>query len=427
MVATGKLTTFPGRSRYQIVVDHLEPAGAGALMALLEERRKKLAGRGPVRRGAQEADPLSAARHRRGHLADRRGDPRHPASAARPLSEPRARLAGAGAGRGRGRGGRGGGARLQRHRAGRAGAAAGPPDRRARRRLDRGPLGLQRGGRGARRRGEPHPGHLRGRPRDRLDADRPCRRPARADADRRGGDGGAGPRRACSPRRASSRAATSWRTAASWRRAGATIVALCRALPSLDDLLALPRQKLDDVGGTARPLARAREVAKKRAGYRGAVGSRPRRRVAARRARSAQRRERLVARSADRLRARQRRRRCARCGATSARVGAPARHRHASARIVARQRERFEQVGAAAPLLFLRGGARPRLRARASARAARPVRSPEQVGTGDPLAIRRREGRDRRASVRRAGRRRESRRVAMPPPQRATADQGTLF
>ena len=50
MVATGKLTTFPSRSRYQIVVENLEPAGAGALMALLEERRKKLAGRGPVRR-----------------------------------------------------------------------------------------------------------------------------------------------------------------------------------------------------------------------------------------------------------------------------------------------------------------------------------------------------------------------------------------
>jgi exodeoxyribonuclease VII large subunit len=46
MVATGKLTTFPSRSRYQMVVDHLEPAGAGALMALLEERRKKLQAEG---------------------------------------------------------------------------------------------------------------------------------------------------------------------------------------------------------------------------------------------------------------------------------------------------------------------------------------------------------------------------------------------
>ncbi len=46
MVATGRLTTYPSRSRYQIVVEHLEPAGAGALMALLEERRKKLAAEG---------------------------------------------------------------------------------------------------------------------------------------------------------------------------------------------------------------------------------------------------------------------------------------------------------------------------------------------------------------------------------------------
>jgi exodeoxyribonuclease VII large subunit len=46
MVATGKVTTYPGSSKYQIVIDALEPAGAGALMALLEERRKKLAAEG---------------------------------------------------------------------------------------------------------------------------------------------------------------------------------------------------------------------------------------------------------------------------------------------------------------------------------------------------------------------------------------------
>ena len=46
MVATGKVTTYPGSSKYQIVIDALEPAGAGALMALLEERRRKLAAEG---------------------------------------------------------------------------------------------------------------------------------------------------------------------------------------------------------------------------------------------------------------------------------------------------------------------------------------------------------------------------------------------
>lgn len=42
VVATGKLTTYPGKSSYQIVVDSMQPAGAGALMALLEKRRKAL-------------------------------------------------------------------------------------------------------------------------------------------------------------------------------------------------------------------------------------------------------------------------------------------------------------------------------------------------------------------------------------------------
>lgn len=46
VVATGKLTTFPGSSKYQIVVENVEPAGAGALMALLEERKRKLAAEG---------------------------------------------------------------------------------------------------------------------------------------------------------------------------------------------------------------------------------------------------------------------------------------------------------------------------------------------------------------------------------------------
>ena len=46
VVATGRLTTYPARSRYQIVVEAMEVAGAGALMKLLEERRKKLAAEG---------------------------------------------------------------------------------------------------------------------------------------------------------------------------------------------------------------------------------------------------------------------------------------------------------------------------------------------------------------------------------------------
>jgi exodeoxyribonuclease VII large subunit len=46
VIATGKLTSYPGKSSYQIIIENIEPAGAGALMALLEERRRKLAAEG---------------------------------------------------------------------------------------------------------------------------------------------------------------------------------------------------------------------------------------------------------------------------------------------------------------------------------------------------------------------------------------------
>jgi exodeoxyribonuclease VII large subunit len=46
VIATGKITTFPGKSAYQIVIEAMEPAGVGALMALLEARRVKLAAEG---------------------------------------------------------------------------------------------------------------------------------------------------------------------------------------------------------------------------------------------------------------------------------------------------------------------------------------------------------------------------------------------
>ncbi len=46
VIATGKITTFAGKSSYQIVVETLEPAGVGALLAQLEERRKRLAAEG---------------------------------------------------------------------------------------------------------------------------------------------------------------------------------------------------------------------------------------------------------------------------------------------------------------------------------------------------------------------------------------------
>jgi exodeoxyribonuclease VII large subunit len=56
VVVTGRITTFPGRSQYQIV-------------------QAQACGRRPVRRGAQAAAAVPAERHRRRHLAHRRGDP----------------------------------------------------------------------------------------------------------------------------------------------------------------------------------------------------------------------------------------------------------------------------------------------------------------------------------------------------------------
>jgi len=46
VVVEGKLSTYPGRSQYQLVIDKLEPAGVGALMALLEKRKKEFAKEG---------------------------------------------------------------------------------------------------------------------------------------------------------------------------------------------------------------------------------------------------------------------------------------------------------------------------------------------------------------------------------------------
>jgi len=46
VIATGKLTAYPGKSSYQLMVESLELAGEGALLKLLEERRKKLAAEG---------------------------------------------------------------------------------------------------------------------------------------------------------------------------------------------------------------------------------------------------------------------------------------------------------------------------------------------------------------------------------------------
>ncbi len=58
VIATGKLTTYPGRSRYQIVVEALELAGEGALLALLEKTRVRLAAEGLFDAAAKRPLPV---------------------------------------------------------------------------------------------------------------------------------------------------------------------------------------------------------------------------------------------------------------------------------------------------------------------------------------------------------------------------------
>ncbi|HKR25045.1 MAG TPA: exodeoxyribonuclease VII large subunit, partial [Allosphingosinicella sp.] len=59
VIATGKLTTYPARSRYQIVVERLELAGQGALMALLDKRRRQLAAEGLFDEARKRAMPFA--------------------------------------------------------------------------------------------------------------------------------------------------------------------------------------------------------------------------------------------------------------------------------------------------------------------------------------------------------------------------------
>ena len=58
VVASGRLTTYQGSSKYQIVIDKLEPAGAGALMALLESRRKQFAAEGLFDEARKQPPPF---------------------------------------------------------------------------------------------------------------------------------------------------------------------------------------------------------------------------------------------------------------------------------------------------------------------------------------------------------------------------------
>ncbi|GAB6051681.1 exodeoxyribonuclease VII large subunit [Magnetospira thiophila] len=58
VIATGRLTTYPGRSKYQLVIESLELAGEGALLKLLEERKRKLAAEGLFDAATKQQPPF---------------------------------------------------------------------------------------------------------------------------------------------------------------------------------------------------------------------------------------------------------------------------------------------------------------------------------------------------------------------------------
>jgi exodeoxyribonuclease VII large subunit len=58
VICTGRVTTYPGSSRYQLIVEQMELAGLGALMAMLEERKKRLAAEGLFDAARKKALPF---------------------------------------------------------------------------------------------------------------------------------------------------------------------------------------------------------------------------------------------------------------------------------------------------------------------------------------------------------------------------------
>ena len=62
VICTGKITTFAGQSKYQIIVDNMEIAGEGALLKMLEDRRKKLLAEGLFKQEFKKPIPYLPAK-----------------------------------------------------------------------------------------------------------------------------------------------------------------------------------------------------------------------------------------------------------------------------------------------------------------------------------------------------------------------------
>ncbi len=99
VICTGKLTTFAGQSKYQMIIEYMEPAGVGALMALLEERKKKLTAEGLFEPARKKKSSLPATDHRCCYQPIRGGYQRYYSSLGRQIPAACIGLACKGAGR----------------------------------------------------------------------------------------------------------------------------------------------------------------------------------------------------------------------------------------------------------------------------------------------------------------------------------------
>ena len=82
VVARGRLGVYEPKGEYQLVCEHLEPHGLGALQLAFEQLKKKLQAEGLFDAARKRPLPCAAAQDRHRHLARRRGDPRHHQGAA---------------------------------------------------------------------------------------------------------------------------------------------------------------------------------------------------------------------------------------------------------------------------------------------------------------------------------------------------------
>ena len=195
VIATGRISAYGERSSYQLIVERMEYAGVGALLARIEMIRLRLAAEGLFDAGRKRSLPVLPQVI--GVVTSERGAVIQDIRTTIARRFPRTILVWPVPVQGEGA--------AERIAAAIAGFDAMPPggdaaparraDRRARRRQPGRPDGVQRGDRRPRRRRLPHPADLRGRARDRHHADRLRLRPPRADAHRGGRDGDPGARR----------------------------------------------------------------------------------------------------------------------------------------------------------------------------------------------------------------------------------------